>query len=176
MKKHKYKIGILFKDYKKELKSSYINIRGQKKQYNWKKRWLPFIKYDKDFDGTYFIELIVYKLHLMLDFYSDPANCMQTDETRLPIVESLSKACELGDAIVNDSFFDEALDVLMKHQKMYIEKLNNSTSYSQLYLEWDSEENEKLYRKLDQEAQEKKQQTVKEFFKLLCDNYEYWWD
>lgn len=163
----RYKLGKDFKQYKKSVLKDY---KKYEKPTKWRQRWLPFIKYDKDFDGFYFIALIVYKLHLMLDFYSNPANCMQVDESRLLIVKSLTEACELGDAIVNDSFFDQASDILMKHKNIYIEGSNKFHS------NWDSEENEKLYRKLEQEAQENRRQTIKKFFKLLCNHYEDWWD
>lgn len=42
--------------------------------YNWKKEWGPFIKYDADWDGAYFLDLVIYKLEKMyiaLDIYSD---------------------------------------------------------------------------------------------------------
>lgn len=165
----RYKLGKDFKQYKKSILKEY---KKYEKPTKWRQRWLPFIKYDKDFDGFYFVALIVYKLHLMLDFYSNSDNCMQVDESRLLIVESLTEACELGDAIVNDSFFDDALNILSTHLSI-TDEIEDS---NKLVFNWDSEENEKLYIKLNQEAQENKQQTIKKFFKFLGDHYEEWWD
>lgn len=71
-------IGRHLKEYKKkclaEMKSEPRRARI-KKNSDWKKRWLPFIEYDHDFDGSFLIELIVHKLHIMLDYYDHGKYC-----------------------------------------------------------------------------------------------------
>ncbi len=66
------------KKFYKELKKVQLAHKPEKwearQRYNWKKEWGPFIKYDADWDGSYLLELIVYKLEKMylgLDIYSD---------------------------------------------------------------------------------------------------------
>ena len=111
-------IGKHLKEYKKkylaEIKSEPRKVRI-KKNSDWKKRWLPFIEYDHDFDGSFLIKVIVYKLHIMLDYYDHGKYCWQVDESRLEIVESLKEACRLGDLILEDNFNDPAFDIMEKH-------------------------------------------------------------
>ena len=99
-------IGKHLKDYKKAYKRNRHENRRWcvKKNSDWKKRWMPFIKYDHDFDGFFLIELINHKLHIMLDFYEHGKYCMQVDESRLEIVDELREACRLGDLIIADEF------------------------------------------------------------------------
>ena len=138
-------IGKHLKDYKKK----YLSKRDRfsvKKNTDWRRRWLPFIKYDHDFDGAFIIELLTHKLHIMLDYYEHGKYCMQVDESRLEIVESLRHACELGDAIVADEFNNESLEILMTKCKEYT--TSNGDGTCTLHFDWDSPEDEQRYRLL----------------------------
>ena len=114
-------IGQHLKDYKK----AYLADRKKHKKTcvkansDWKERWMPFIKYDHDFDGGFLIELIVHKLHIMLDYYDHSKYCWQVDESRLEIVESLKEACRLGDLILEVKFNEPAFEILDKHFLAY---------------------------------------------------------
>ena len=79
---------------------------------------MPFIKYDHDFDGSFLIELIVHKLHIMLDYYDHGKYCWQVDKSRLEIVESLKEACRLGDLILEDNFNTPAFEIMDKLWKV----------------------------------------------------------
>ena len=165
----------------KEYKKAYISNRKSeprkcriKRNSDWKKRWLPFIKYDHDFDGGFFLELIVHKLHIMLDYYEHGKYCMQVDESRLEIVEELRKACKLGDALIADEFDNPAYEIMEAHCKMRTEPNGDGTGT--LHFDWDTPENEAAYRKLSKKCDALREKTEKEFFDYIRDHYQRWWD
>lgn len=87
--------------YYKRLKALQIDHKPNKwearHRYNWKKEWGPFIKYDADWDGSYLLELIIYKLEKMyigLDVYSD-----EVREDLNKRLETLKKTIDLGKKI-----------------------------------------------------------------------------
>ena len=170
-------IGKHLEEYKKkylaERRSKPRKIR-LKKNSDWKKRWLPFIKYDHDFDGFFFIDLIVHKLHIMLDYYEHGKYCMQVDESRLEIVESLKEACRLGDLIIEDNFDDPAFEIMEKHMKTSTTLNNDGTST--LHMDWDTPEDEAEYDKLKAKADIEREKTIDEFFSFIRKNYRLWWD
>ena len=172
-------IGKHLKDYKK----AYVNARKAEprgvrigKNSDWRKRWMPFIKYDHDFDGGFFIELIVHKLHIMLDYYDHGKYCMQVDESRLEIVESLKEACRLGDMILEDKFEDTAHDIMMEHHHMWTVQDDERKNCARLEMEWDSPENEALYEKASKAGEEFRERTIAEFFDYIGKHYREWWD
>ena len=170
-------IGKHLEEYKRkylaERRSKPRKIR-LKKNSDWKKRWMPFIKYDHDFDGFFFIDLIVHKLHIMLDYYEHGKYCMQVDESRLEIVESLKEACRLGDLIIEDNFDDPAFEIMEKHMKTST-TLNNDGK-STLHMDWDTPEDEAEYDKLKAKADAEREKTIDEFFSFIRKNYRLWWD
>ena len=167
----------------KEYKKNYIKARREeprkvriKRNSDWKKRWIPFIKYDHDFDGEFFIELIVHKLHIMLDYYDHGKYCWQVDESRLEIVKSLQKACELGDKILEDDFDKDAYKVMEEHMTSCTRPIEGREDVIEFHMEWDSEENHKLYNELSKKADKEREKTIDEFFKYIRKEYRKWWD
>ena len=165
----------------KEYKKHYLAERKKlhprariKKNSDWKKRWMPFIKYDHDFDGGFLLELIVIKLHIMLDYYDHGKYCHQIDESRLEIVDELREACRLGDLLLEDNFDEEAYKVMKEHMKSYTTPTEDGLH--ELHMDWDSEENHELYKKLDREADKVRDKTEKDFFNYIRDHYHKWWD
>jgi len=172
-------IGKHLKDYKKD----YIAKRRAehpksriKKNSDWKRRWMPFIKYDHDFDGAFLIELIVHKLHIMLDFYDHGKYCSQVDESRLEIVDSLKEACRLGDLIIEDNFNEPAYKILMEHHKMWTVPDEEYPGCGRIMMEWDSPENEAEYDKLMAETDALREKTIDEFFSHIRTHFREWWD
>lgn len=172
-------IGKHLKDYKK----AYASARKAepreariKKNSDWRKRWMPFIKYDHDFDGAFFIDLIVHKLHIMLDYYDHGKYCMQADESRLEIVKSLKEACRLGDMILADEFENPAYEIMTKHHRMWTESDPNKEYLGVIKMEWDSPENEALYEKAKKAGEEFRERTIDEFFNYIRKHYIEWWD
>ena len=172
-------IGKHLKNYKEKFKKE-VKKYQLRKNNDWRKRWSPFIKYDQDFDGGYFLILIVYKLHILLDFYMNKKNCMQCDESRLEIVASLLEACRLGDLLLDDDFQVSAREFYDKHCTTKYEKIeDDKNGYYSVYgptINWDKEENKVEYDHLLEQAEQEKQKTKQEFFKYLADHYEEWWD
>ena len=164
------------KEYKKkylaEIRSKSRKVR-LKKNSDWKKRWLPFIKYDHDFDGSFLIELIVHKLHIMLDYYDHGKYCWQVDESRLEIVESLKEACRFGDLILEDNFNDPAFDIMEKHYTTWAEEITEGKSKGmyEYKSKWDSEENKLKYESLIKEANEVRVKTIDQFFDHIRIHY-----
>ena len=169
-------IGKHLKDYKK----AYIADRRAnrktcvKRNSDWKKRWMPFIKYDHDFDGAFLIELIVHKLHIMLDYYEHGKYCMQVDESRLEIVDELREACRLGDLIIKDDFNEPAFKIMMAHMKTSTTPNDDGTCT--LHMDWDTPEDEAEYNKLIKETDALREKTIDQFFKYIRKNYRKWWD
>jgi len=170
-------IGKHLKEYKKkylaERKAQHRKARI-KKNTDWRKRWMPFIKYDHDFDGAFFIELIVHKLHIMLDYYDHGKYCWQVDESRLEIVDSLKEACRLGDLILADDFNNPAFDIMEAHMTTYTTPSDNGCC--ELHMDWDSPENEAEYNRLIKETDVEREKTIDEFFDYIRKHYREWWD
>lgn len=170
-------IGKHLKEYKKICEASRKEARIKKNR-DWRKRWLSFIKYDHDFDGAFLIELINHKLHIMLDYYEHGKYCMQVDESRLEIVESLREACRLGDLIIADEFNYPAYAIMEAHMHSYTTPCEDEKykGCCQLHMDWDSPENEAEYDKLIKETDELREKTIDEYFNYIRDNYRKWWD
>ena len=163
-------IGKHLKDYKKAFKKRC----SVKVNSDWKKRWKSLIKYDHDFDGFFIIELVVHKLHIMLDFYEHGKYCMQCTEERLKIVEELKEACKLGDLIVEDEFNEPAYKVMEAHMKTYTTPNNNGTCT--LHMDWDTPEDEAEYDRLIKETDAVREKTIDKFFRYVRNHYMNWWD
>ena len=173
-------IGKHLKEYKKAYKKKRWEDRKWcvKKNSDWRKRWMPFIKYDHDFDGEFLIELIVHKLHIMLDYYDHGKYCWQVDESRLEIVESLKEACRLGDLILEDKFNEPAFEIMNKHYTAWTEKITEG-KFKGMYAhrsKWDSEENEAKYDSLMKETDELREKTIDQFFDHIRKHFNEWWD
>lgn len=167
-----------------EYKKAYLADRKKykktctKKNSDWKKRWLPFIKYDHDFDGDFLIELIVHKLHIMLDYYDHGKYCWQIEESRLEIVESLKEACRLGDLILEDNFNKPAFEIMEKHFVSNSEEITEGCfkgKYRHIS-KWDSEENKLKYEALMKKTDELREKTIDQFFDYIRKHYREWWD
>lgn len=164
----------------KEYKKAYRKYRWENRKTcvhansDWRKRWMPFIKYDHDFDGFFIIELINHKLHIMLDFYDHGKYCSQVDESRLEIVDQLREACRLGDLIVADEFNVPAYKVMRDHMKT--ERVDNNDGTCSLNMVWDTPGNKDLYDKLIKETDAEREKTVDEFFTFVRQHYNHWWD
>ena len=158
----------------KEYKKAYKKRCNVDKNSDWRKQWFPYIKYDHNFDGFFLIELIVHKLHIMLDFYEHGKYCIQAEEERLKVVEELKEACRLGDLIIADEFNEPAYKIMMEHMKTYTTPNNDGTCT--LQIEWDTPEDKAEYDKLEKETDALREKTIDEFFDFVRKHYMNWWD
>lgn len=82
-----------------------------RKPYNWKKEWGPFIKYDADWDGEYFLDLTLFKLekiYISLDIYSDEYRRDLNKKLKiLRQIINLGKQLKTKDYYVESSNFSE---------------------------------------------------------------------
>ncbi len=86
--------------------------------YNWKKEWGPFIKYDADWDGAYFFDLIIYKLEKMyisLDIYSD-----EVRESLDKSLAILKETINLGKKIQTFDYYTESSRFADEHCYHYV--------------------------------------------------------
>lgn len=170
-------IGKHLKEYKKQLKKKRLSMPRKfrlSKNSDWRKRWTPFIKYDHDFDSGFFLDLIVYKLHILLDFYEHGKYCMQAEEGRLQIVDSLKEACRLGELLIEDNFDSAALKIIGEHCHHKFIPVNDE--WSELEITWDDSKYEEEYHKLSKQANIEREEAKQKFFKYLADHYKEWWD
>lgn len=142
---------------------------------HWRKKWLPFIKYDQDFAGEYLLELIVYKLHLMLEFWEKyPSDVWLSDEEIERNTNSLRKACELGDLLIDDNFDSTAYKILEEHHQCKSIPVNKQ--WSNFEITWEDSKYEEEFIKLLRQAEKEREETKQKFFKYLADHYEEWCD
>lgn len=60
-----------------------------------RKEMIRLAKEDCDFDWSYLHELVITKIKHMYEYYREGNNVMQTDETRVPIMDQLSHVLDL---------------------------------------------------------------------------------
>lgn len=82
----------------------------------WKKRWKEIVKKDRDWDYVYLDKLVGHKLELMLEFFNSD-ECMQADESRLPIVTQLQEVVDLYHKIDDCKYYSAASDFFAQHCK-----------------------------------------------------------
>ena len=114
-------------------KSIYSNIdrkekRAYRKMYKkHRKEMIKLAKEDRDFDWSYLHELVITKIRHMYKYYHDGNNVMQTDETRIPILDQLSYILELQydiDHLYDDENYtkysiEEATSLWKKESDLY---------------------------------------------------------
>ena len=79
-----------------------LSINGHHK--NWKKRWKNLVREDFDWDYNYLDNLVVNKLELMLEYYSDPDNVAQEEESRMQIVNEIQECLDLFYKVYNYNY------------------------------------------------------------------------
>lgn len=114
-------------------KSIYSNIdkkekRAYRKMYKkHRKEMIRLAKEDRDFDWGYLHDLVITKIKHMYEYYSAGNNVMQTDETRIPILDQLSYILELQydiDHLYDDEKYakysvEEATSLWKKESELY---------------------------------------------------------
>jgi hypothetical protein len=114
-------------------KSIYSNIdkkekRAYRKMYKkHRKEMIRLAKEDRDFDWGYLHDLVITKIKHMYEYYHDGNNVMQTDETRIPILDQLSHVLDLQydiDHLYDDEKYakysvEEAASLWKKESELY---------------------------------------------------------
>ena len=92
---------------------------------DWEKEWLPFIKYDNQWDWAYMLDLLIYKLELMRTSFK--YFCHHVDQDKM--ISQIDEAIVLGKRIYNQESADEE-----SYHKPWIDyHTKHSTPYAYVY-------------------------------------------
>lgn len=110
------------REYYKRLKAIHKAHKPDKyearKPYNWVREWGPFIKYDGDWDSSYLLELIIYKLermYLALDVYS-----FEVRESLDKKLKVLQETIDLGKKIQTFDYYTGSQNFAAEHCSHYV--------------------------------------------------------
>ena len=137
------------------------------KNKDWKKRWKEVVKNDRDWDYEYLDTIVGHKLELMLEFFNSD-DCMQADESRLPIVAELQEVVDLYHKIKDYQYSKAASDFFAQHCKPLKDEI--------LCVEWDDIKNKEIWLKMEDEAWEEEKQDRQKFYSLIGKYELEWWD
>jgi len=137
--------------------------------------WLPVIWRDRNWDYSYFLEILRHKLYaIRLDIPNWTRAEKEKDEENIEYVISLI------DAVVNDEYEKQAFDKHRQHwgsPKVVFESIDDKFSeMTFVYPEASSqaEAGEQLSRLL-REAMRKRQEAINILFGIIRDSFETWW-
>lgn len=109
----------------KEIQNTLNNSKSCTKNPNWKKQWLPFIKYDQDWGNEYFLNIILYKLEKIfveIKLYSDE----EENSLNKKLIE-LKKIIDIGWRIHDDKYFDSVFSFSDDHNTKIVGILDKNT-------------------------------------------------
>lgn len=130
------------KEEEKEAKRAYGSIETRSD--TWGKDWLPFILYDKQWDGYYLYNLISHKLNLMRRYFSCCKGALLSEKERLCRVNTLSiaimllnSACEKNGVSIQDVVEGELglTETYVAYAKNYYCPIYCSYLYKNKYLD-----------------------------------------
>jgi hypothetical protein len=123
-----------------------------------RKEMIRLAKEDRDFDWGYLHNLVITKIKHMYEYYHDGNNVLQTDETRIPILDQLSHVLDLQYEL--DHLYDDLEPAIIDYTKdgsWTVSRNKESATKVQALLEKESE----LY---------------KSIYKFIGEHLEEWWD
>ena len=133
--------------------------RAYRKMYKkHRKEMIKLAKEDRDFDWSYLHDLVITKIKHMYEYYHDGNNVMQTDETRIPILDQLSHVLDLQYAL--DHLYDYLEPPVITDSKDGV-IIVDITKESALKAQKTWEREAELY---------------KEIYKFIGEHIEEWWD
>lgn len=174
---------------------NYLGLRGP--SYDWKKEWGPIVKHDADWDWTYLLDLIIYKLEKMSLSLSTYSFIEENSLNKL--IGSIEDIINLGRKIQLYDYEEEADKFFDDHYKQYMNTYDNNhtllnsepidnyfgwveehkirpadVSFS-LTANWDIENGQEKWHNMLKDADKQQQQDINEFFKLIATNLRSWW-
>jgi hypothetical protein len=133
--------------------------RAYRKMYRkHRKEMIRLAKEDRDFDWSYLHDLVITKIKHMYKYYHDGNNVLQTDETRIPILDQLSYVLDLQYEL--DHLYDDLEPAIIDYSKdgsWTVSRNKESATKVQALLEKESE----LY---------------KSIYSFIGEHIEEWWD
>lgn len=151
---------------------------------NWRKRWLEIVKYDQDWDWRYFMRIIMRKLLLIRNRWTDPELVNVCYEDRIKMVDRIQRLLSLGHSICCETTdeWDECQRILDQHGR-YVETKTFVDGKNTMvwHLEWEPKDGDPDYWKneyyrLLRAGDARHQENVKEFFAGLGDIMLELWD
>ena len=113
----------------KLLQKIYATEGDHSKNPYWRQQWKDFIKYDHDWDWSYFYEMIIYKLEKMKIYLE--INCHCVDEQKKEILDSLDQAIKLGKAARETDFTEKAIMWSEQHTYRWVEVYTHDSTCDQ---------------------------------------------
>lgn len=139
----------------------------------WKKRWKNLVKEDFDWDYNYLDNLVIHKLELMLEYYSDPDNVAQEEESRLQIVNEIKECLDLFDKALTHDYNREASEFFVQH---CLPQENPDEFGLAWRWKWDNEENYDKWLEMEKQAEQQEQEDIETAYRLIGKYRAGWWD
>jgi len=133
---------------------------------NWKKRWKDVVKNDQDYDEINLVKIIVRKLELMKEYFSeDDCNIGDTKD----VVVGLTYTIALGRRLIENRFSDKAHEAFEKHATYIREN-------GVMRIVFDTQDGEEECHRESKLAEEERIKTEHEFWDTIKKNWRSWWD
>jgi hypothetical protein len=139
-----------------------------------------------EWDDSYLLDIIRFKLEDMRDFWKNPDNIHISEKSRLRNLKNISICAFLLKRLTTDEYYDK---ISMKHAKKWgelnivrqgIDKSGLYTltefKYTKAHTSKDNEKAKKESKRLHGKADKIKQHDKDLFFKIFSKQYESWWD
>ena len=124
-----------------------------------RKTMIKLAKEDKDFDWGYLHTFVITKIKHMYEYYTAGDNVWQTDETLLPIIDSLKHVLDLQDELDN-LFKTPVAEIEFDHSLEYITTVKY-TDEAKKALKYRYQREQELYKKI---------------YSYIGEHIQYWWD
>lgn len=124
-----------------------------------RKQMIELAKEDRDWDWIYLHNLVIAKIKHMYEYYTSRNNVWQTDETLIPIIESLKHVLDLQEEI--DQLFEIDIEGI---QYEHISANETRVEYS-----------EEVLNKIENEYK-REQELYEEIYSYIGKNMRGWWD
>lgn len=147
--------------YKKAVKKSY-----HKMMRHYRKKLTQSARGFQPYDWGFFIDNLRITLEWMEAYYDLGYNVFQSEETRVPIQQSLEEVCDLLEEAAEDTEITENYGETLES---WIEKLNNSDNQR-------ADEDAAEYRTRIEAQEKKRTELYKKAFAKIAEDFRTWWD
>lgn len=120
---------------------------------------IKLAKEDEDFDYGYLHALVITKIKHMYEYYTKRNNVWQTDETLIPIIDSLRRALDLQEEL--DNLFKTRIDEIKYDHSVDGVTTVECTDEAKKTLEYRYRREQELYQ---------------EIYSYIGEYIQYWWD
>lgn len=147
--------------YKKAVKKSYYRMMRY-----YRKKLTRSARGFQPYDWGFFIDNLRITLEWMEAYFDLGYNVFQSEETRVPIQQSLEEVCDLLEAAAEDTEITESYGETLEE---WVNRLNNSDNQR-------SDEELEQYRARIEEQEAKRTELYKKAFAKIAEDFRTWWD